>query len=865
MPRVTKLLNNFNTGEISPELDARVDQQKYSSASKTIDNFIIRPEGGIHRRSGTRFIKEVTDSTKRSRLVPFEFSEAQAYMLEFSHGKFRVYADEVQVDLPEQSTLTGTEASITTDEFEMKDHGFIDRQGPIHITATGGIPGGGYAEDTDYYVVLPKTITFDDDDIGSNVITHAGHEYSDEMGPFRMTTTGGHPAGLQGNTDYYIVRLGSSTFSLSTTAGGPAITITTEYGGTHTLAPTGDYKRDKFRMATTPTGAPIDINTSTGTSPHTFTPNPGGTPSGLPLEVISPYGETDIPSMRFVQSADILFIDGGGQRPVQISRLSNTKWSVDYQNIIDGPYLAENTVEASTMTMSATTGFHITVTLSSPTEVNGGDGWGASDIGRLVRAKVLAAGQWGYMEITGFRTSLIATATVRSVITAGAEHRWRLGSWYSGNWPKSISFADQRLWHAGEPNTPQTLHGSNTGVYLDFSPTDITTLSTVLDTSAVNFEVGANQVNATRWIAVNQQLFRGTASSVFTAIASNDGEVITPTNVNLPQVTAVGAADVQAVNIAESLLYVTRNHQSLRAIVFSSEGQGYRPEDVNRLARHIFGRINTIKEMSFQHDRHEVLWIVRSDGVLVACTFTPDQSIFAWHRHTIGGSFGSGDAFVESVATIPSTDGTHDQVWLIVKRTVNGATVRHIELMEDDWIDDEATSMRFLDSAPAAYSGVATATFSGLDHLIGETVSVLAGGAVHPDRVVNGSGVITLNGNYTDVVAGLPYTSLMETLKLEPPDLEGAAMGKVARIDHVIFRFYNSLGGEIGPDVNNLDPIVFRDASDPMDESVPVFSGDKKVSIDGGFQREKVLVIRQTQPLPFNVLSMNVMMSTGQR
>jgi hypothetical protein len=184
--------------------------------------------------------------------------------------------------------------------------------------------------------------------------------------------------------------------------------------------------------------------------------------------------------------------------------------------------------------------------------------------------------------------------------------------------------------------------------------------------------------------------------------------------------------------------------------------------------------------------------------------------------------------------------------------------------MEDEWLDDVQNSMRFLDSAPAAYSGVATATITGLDHLNGETVSILAEGAVHPTRVVSG-GSITLDNTYTDVVAGLGYVSELETMRLELPDREGSSMGKVARIDHVVLRVYNSFGGEIGPDITHLDPMIMRDASDMMDSSPPGFTGDEKVSFAGPFQRQKVIVIRHDQPNSFNLLAMNVIGATGMR
>ena len=865
MPRISHVINSFNGGEVSPEFDGRTDQDKYRTSARTIDNFIVHPEGGVHRRPGTRYVEDNTDSTKRSRLIPFVFSTVQAYMLEFSEGKIRVFADDVRVNAATQDTVE--EASAQTDEFELEDHGYVNGQGPIHITATGGIPTG-LAVDTDYWIVTQTTTVFEDADVSvaaDTITTATDHNYKTEQGPFRLTTIGALPEPFSANTDYYIEATSSTTFKLRATPGGAAINILSLRGGTHTLAPTGDYRRDKFRLAATEGGTPINLTTD-GTSPHTFTPNPAGDPVGLPLEIPTPYLESELPNLHIVQSADFLFIDHPDHRPAQLTRKGTTKWAYDAQNIIDGPYLAENTVTADTITPSAQTGFDITLTLQSGTEINDGAGWTIADIGRNVRLKDITS--WGSAEITGIHetgtgVNLVARATVRQDFDGvGASSKWRLGSWYSGNWPSTLSFSDQRLWHAGEANTPQTLHGSMTGRFFEFSPTDAS--GTVLDTSAVNFEIGSNQVNAAKWLGVERQLFMGSGSAIFTARASTNNEAVTPTNITMPKITSVGSSSVQPINVGQELLYITRNSQSLRAIKFTSESDTFTPVDLNVLAKHIFGRTETVSEISFQLDRQQVIWVVRSDGVLVACTYNTDQNIFAWHRHSLGGNFGGSNAFVESVATIPAPDGTHDQVWMIVKRTVNGATVRHIEFFEDEWFGDDITSMRYVDSAPVAYSGAATSSVSGLDHLEGETVQVLADGAAHPDRVV-ASGAITLDAEYTDILVGLGYVSEIETLKLEPPDPEGGAMGKVARIDHIVLRLFQSLGGDIGPDEDHLDPLVYRDASDPMDTPPPTFTGDKKISFEGGFQREKVILVRQSQPLPLNILAMNVMMSTGAR
>lgn len=879
MPRVSQQINAWNAGEFAPEIQGRTDIAKYASGAKRIENFIIRPEGGAHRRPGTRFVQPVIDDAKKSRLIPFIFSTTQAYILEFSDMKIRVFANESRINV-EAHDFETADVDVTTNEFTSTDHGYVHDQGPFHITATSTIPTG-LSEDTDYWISMPKTLTFVDADVdtAANTITFASaHGYSDNQGPFKVSTTDGAGPWAISNSNYkndidlYIIVSSSTAIKLSLTAGGAVLNLGVPASidnddARHTLTPTNDYIRDKFRLAAVKGDPPEDI-TVQGTGPHTFTPNPDGTPAELVLEIATTYAESELYDMHFVQSADFLYLVHKDHRPAEFTRRGNTKWALDDMDIFDGPLEPRNidlrkeilhvAREAGEALHLSTIRFHFV----------------AADIGMVLAIKQ-KNGKISYCEISGVYPPISANLGVTMAIAkseffggsgslvTNETSFWNVGSWSNNNFPQAASFFEQRLALSGEPNSPQTLHGSATSAFNSFAPTDVE--DDVLDSSAINFAIGTNQANPIRWLAVANRLVAGTANSISTARGSFDGEGITPTNIQVQQTTAIGALAVQPVNISDQLVYVTANSQSLRGIRLLSTSDPDPPVDITLLAKHIFGRTKTITSMAYQQDRQSVLWLVRSDGVMPAVTYVPEQDTRAWHRHIIGGSFGAGNAVVESVAVIPNPTNTHDQVWISVKRTVNGATVRHIEFFEDEWLDQIATSMRFMDSSPLAYSGAATNTISGLDHLEGETVQVLANGAVHPDRVVSPGGSITLDALYTDVVAGLKYTSEIETLNMNPPDAEGSSTGKVARIDHIVLSLFESIGGEIGPDVDNLDPLVFRDGSDPMDAGTPYFTGDKKIAYRGPFQRAKSIIIRQDQPLPFNVLSLNILSSTGQR
>ena len=201
---------------------------------------------------------------------------------------------------------------------------------------------------------------------------------------------------------------------------------------------------------------------------------------------------------------------------------------------------------------------------------------------------------------------------------------------------------------------------------------------------------------------------------------------------------------------------------------------------------------------------------MRGDGALLSLTFEPDQRVRAWARHSVGG------AVVESIAAIPNPDGTADELWLIARRTIGGTTRRYIEFIEAQ------DSGHHVD-AGLLYDGAATGTVSGLDHLEGETVQVVANGTAHPDCVV-ASGSITLNGEYSLVHAGLFADAAVTTMKIEAGSANGTAQGKRKRIERIIARVYNSIGGKAGSPDGNLDGLLKRDSASPMSAAGRSFS-----------------------------------------
>jgi len=162
------------------------------------------------------------------------------------------------------------------------------------------------------------------------------------------------------------------------------------------------------------------------------------------------------------------------------------------------------------------------------------------------------------------------------------------------------------------------------------------------------------------------------------------------------------------------------------------------------------------------------------------------------------------------------------------------------------------------------YDGAPVESVSGLGHLEGETVSVLADGAAHPDAVVAG-GAIVLQRPASKVHVGLAYPTDIETLRPEAGAMAGTAQGQTKRIAGVTLRFMDTLGGRIGPDSAHLDEILFRAGGDAMDRAPPLFTGDKYIAFDGGYGPDATIFIRQDQPLPLTLLAVMPRLATYER
>ena len=421
----------------------------------------------------------------------------------------------------------------------------------------------------------------------------------------------------------------------------------------------------------------------------------------------------------------------------------------------------------------------------------------------------------------------------------------------SGNFPSVVTFFEQRLVYASTAANPQTIWFSKNADYNNF------TVGTG-DNDALIYTIASNTVDSIRYLSSTRVLAIGTTGGEFVLTSTNDGPV-TPTTTLIRKYSNYGTANVEPVQVADVTLFLQRGARKVREFKFVGDvnTSGYAAPDMTILAEHITQ--GGITAFAYQQEPESIVWALRSDGTLLGLTYRREEEVVGWHKHVIGGVFGSGQAVVESIAPLP-TDTGNDDLYLIVKRTINSQTKRYVEVLKPFDFGSVTTAAFFVDSG-LAYSGSAVTSLSGLYHLEGQSVAILANGATHPDETVSGGG-ITLDYSSTTAAIGFSYTSEMQTMRIESGSEDGTSQGKPKRIHAVTLRLFETVGIEVGNSSSEIDRIPFRDSSMLMDQGIPLFTGDKEIEFPGGFDNDDRIYVRQSQVLPMTVLAFYPRMNT---
>jgi len=449
------------------------------------------------------------------------------------------------------------------------------------------------------------------------------------------------------------------------------------------------------------------------------------------------------------------------------------------------------------------------------------------------------------------------------------------------------------------------------------------------DDDALVYTIAAKGVNPIQWLSPQNYLLIGTRGGEWKMGSSNTDEPLNITNVVVKRQSTWGSMNLQALLVNDVVLFVQRAGTKIRELAEdpASVSTKYVAPDLTILAEHITK--GGIIDIAYQQEPQAILWCIRADGWLLGMTYERTQDVVGWHPHF---TYGGDDCF-ESVAIISGT--SEDQVWVVVKRTIDGEVRRYVEYFKPWSWGDDTKDCFFVDSgltsdggdavvitgATAAEPVVITAaahgfsdgehvkilsvegmvdlnenvyvvasaatnsfalndddgndidgteftayvsggtaqkvakTYSGLDHLEGRDVAVLADGCHFPDCTVE-DGEITLAQYANKVQAGLGYTSKLKPMNLEAGQHEGTAQGKIKKINKVTVRLQDTMSCKMGTCETDLEEVKFRNDSDPADAPVPLFTGDKNINaFPGGYDTDGSILIVNDAPLPMTVVA----------
>lgn len=785
--RTDPAIVTFASGVLSPKLRARADLSQYEHGLLSANNMVVLPHGAITRRPGTYFVNEVKFSDRATRLLPFEFSTEQTYMIEAGHQYFRFYAN------------------------------------------------GSRLED----------------------------------------------------------------------------------------------------------------------------------PPGTPVEVVTPWADTELQDLRWAQTADVMYLVHPNYMPRKLVRTSATSFALSTVSFSAGraPVLALNQNSANYVaSIAGAWGAGMTLTMTQNTFVPG-------DVGRTFYVKSASVKNAYYVQITVYTSATVVTVVGldRFSTSAGAPQgadadRWAFGAFSATSGCAAVCFHEGRLAYGGFTSAPDMLWLSVSDDFDNFELTspDAATTDAENDDKAIQRRAISNQVNSVRWLASGgTSLIVGTSGAEFRLKPAND-DILSPLSASLKRATQRGAAAIAPAVIDNDIFYVDRSEAVLRQLVFDLLEDAEKSKDISILAEHLM--LPGVREMVYQQAPVPTLWLVMNNGRFLGWSIEGDQEVLAAHPHTLGGEFAGLAASVESMGVVPGANvsqngAREDQLWFIVQRDINGSSVRYIErgtayFRPNLGADEEAVAYRtatelafFVDcglslNAPIAVSNIAMSSvsgvaevtaaghglvdgdtvrfrgiigsvtsmdlhdifnqrrfivsgatantfiprdiitgnpldvtgmpflggsglvykevtsISGLTHLEGETVAVLADGKYHPPRTV-AAGSLTLDYPASIVHIGLPYTASAQTMPLVGPSGRGTDQGYPKSLGQISIYVMDTIGGEYGRGEHprEWEPMMFDNAANWMDYGPPILTGVRTLKTAGSAADDLPTIhARQTQALPLTIL-----------
>ena len=823
MPKQLIAVPSFTAGELSSRMQGRTDFQKYFSGCTRLENFVVLPHGPITRRPGTYYVSNVKTQTAKTRLIPFEFSTTQTYVLEFGNQYIRFYKDNGQIEsggspyeisspyltaelfdikfaqsadvmyichnnhAVRKLSRTG-HTSWTLSEVEFTDGPYLD----ANISSTTMTPS---ATTGTGITITASSSTFVSTDVGRFISFSNGYAKITAYGSGTSVT-----ADVKDDFDNTTAVDDWKLGSWSTTTGFPScvsffeqrlvFAATTNNPQTLYFSKSGDYENFKSgtnaddAMVYTIASNQVNVIKALKATRTLIVMTTGGeyavssgsaqdaiTPTNINIRKQSNYGSAGVDALSIGNATIFL------QRAKRKIRELAYNFDSDGYQAPDMTILSEHITESGITQMDyqqepfsivwcvRTDGVLAGLTYNRLEQVTA---WhrhifgGKSDTGKNIIQQQIS-----------FTSNATNVNTTNNTITLSSH---------------GLATGDAVYYYAGS-NSIGGLNNSN--------------LYFVISVDANTIKLATTSGNATA----------GTAISLTSAPGSDTTQYI-----------------YQGINIYTDIIY-SANHGFKTGDVVYYDNTG---TSIGGLAENTKYFIGKVDDNQFQlYTKEDLLTEVNMTS---AHTSEQTDNILTYAK-------------VESLAVISGSE--EDQVWVIVNRWINGAEKRYVEYFTPFEFNSDLTAFHFLDSG-LSYSGDNTSSLSGLTHLEGESVSIIGEGAAQNNKVVS-SGAVSLDNAIEEANVGLIYTSDLQTMRLDEGYQE-TTQTKVKRIYDLSVRFHETVGASVGPNADTLTSIDFRDSSASMDLPVPLFTGDKHIEFDSDYGTEGLVYIKQPQALPMTIL-----------
>lgn len=442
----------------------------------------------------------------------------------------------------------------------------------------------------------------------------------------------------------------------------------------------------------------------------------------------------------------------------------------------------------------------------------------------------------GHVLITEYISPTVVKGTVRKQLASTDKTRdFAFAAWNrEKGYPSATGFYEDRLVFAGSKGFPQTFWTSKTGDYYNFG-----TSIPSADDDGITATLNGGQMNGIKAIIAFGEMLLLTAGGEFKV--SGGGKALSGSNVLSQPQEYRGVSDVNPVTIGSRIIYVQHQGNIIRDLAYSYDVDKYTGDDLNLLASHLFEG-HKIISMTYQQIPNSIVWCVRDDGLLLGLTYIKEQDIYAWHQHTTAGG-----KFV-SVCNIGGS--TEDKLYAVVER----GGQYYVEIMESRDKSTNVEDQFFVDSG-ITYEGEPTDEISGLEHLEGYTVAILADGNVLPQQTVE-NGKVILGNKYKKVHVGLPIDAEIKTLPIDFTAQDGTYLSRKKRIASFIAMLKDSRGGVYGMRDDALDEIKWR-SNEAYGEPIALKTEKVKIVVkSASWSETQQVIIKQPDPLPMTVLSL---------